>query len=103
MIKELEDDKKVQGEYFDDMEVQAEPPECVYMDMDGVMINSRDNSKRMKGKVAIVWSNRELVKSDAHGDTYSLTDKRAIGTFSDTLPNHRRAIAKHKVFVQNLA
>jgi hypothetical protein len=34
------------------------------MDMDGVMINSRDNGKRMEGKVAIVWSKRELVKAD---------------------------------------
>jgi hypothetical protein len=59
-IKELEDDKKAQGEYFDDMEVEAEPPERIYMD--GVMINS----KRMEGKVAIVWSKRELVKSDIH-------------------------------------
>ena len=83
-IKELEDDKKLQGEYFDNMEVESEAPERIYMDMDGVMINSRDNSKRMEGKVAIVWSNRELVKSDAHGDTYSLTDKRAMGTFTDT-------------------
>jgi hypothetical protein len=83
-IKELEDDKKAQGEYFDDMEVETEPPERIYMDMDGVMINSRDNSKRMEGKVAIVWSNRELVKSDSHGDTHSLTDKRSMGTFTDT-------------------
>ena len=79
-IKELEGDKKLQGEYFDNMEVCAEPPERIYMDMDGVMINSRDNSKRMEGKVAIVWSNRELVKEN----TYSLTDKRAMGAFTDT-------------------
>jgi hypothetical protein len=83
-IKALEDDKRLQGEYFDNMEVCQEPPERIYMDMDGVMINSRDNSQRMEGKVAVVWSDRELVKSDAHGDTYSLTDKRAMGTFTDT-------------------
>jgi hypothetical protein len=82
-IKELEDDKKLQGEYFDNMEVSEDFPERIYMDMDGVMINSRDNSKRMEGKVAIVWSNRELVKSDTHRDTYSLTDKRSMGTFTD--------------------
>ncbi len=49
------------------------------MDMDGVQINSRDGTKRMEGKVAIVWSERELVKAD----TYTLTDKRAMGTFTD--------------------
>jgi hypothetical protein len=79
-IKELEDDKKLQGEYFDNMEVWEDPPERIYMDMDGVMINSRDNSKRMEGKVAIVWSDRELVKAD----TYSLIDKRAMGSFTDS-------------------
>ena len=46
-IKELEGDKKLQGEYFDNMEVEAEPAERIYTDMDGVMINSRDNPKRM--------------------------------------------------------
>jgi hypothetical protein len=82
-IKELEGDKKGQGQYFDNMEVWDEPAERVYMDMDGVMINSRDNKERMEGKVAVVWSKRELVKSDAHGDTYSLVDKRYMGSFSD--------------------
>ena len=53
-IKELEDDKKRQGEYFDNMEVSQTPPERIYMDMDGVQINSRDGTKRMEGKVAIV-------------------------------------------------
>ena len=48
-------------------------------DMDGVMINSRDNSKRMEGKVAVVWSKRELVKKD----TYSLVNKRVMGSFCD--------------------
>ena len=51
----------------------------IYVDMDGVMINSRDNAKRMEGKVGLVWSERELVKEN----TYSLTDKRYIGTFTD--------------------
>jgi hypothetical protein len=53
------------------------------MDMDGVMINSRDNKKRMEGKIAVVWSNRELVKSDDRKDTYCLIDKRYTGSFSD--------------------
>ena len=76
-------DKKRQGEHFDNKEVWEEPAERVYMDMDGVMINSRDNEKRMEGKVAVVWSKRELVKSDAHIDTYSLVDKRYMVSFSD--------------------
>ena len=81
-IKELEDDKKLQGEYFDNMEVCAEPAERIYMDMDGVMINSIlvVGDPTMEGKVAIVWSERELVKEN----TYSLTDKRAMGAFTDT-------------------
>ncbi len=61
------------------MEVWDEIMERIYMDLDGVMINSRDNSKRMEGKVAMVWSKRELVKKD----TYSLVDKRLMGTFCD--------------------
>ena len=44
------------------------------------MINSRDNAKRMEGKVAVVWTNRELVKAN----TYALTDKRYMGSFSDS-------------------
>ena len=32
--------------------------------MDVVMINSRNNVKRMEGKVALVWSERELAKAD---------------------------------------
>lgn len=81
-IKELEESKKAQGDYFDKMEVvdtNDQPPPIVYMDMDGVMINSRDNAKRMEGKVAVVWSKRELVKSD----TYALIDKRYMGSFTD--------------------
>lgn len=78
-IKELEEDKKEQGNHFDNMEVWEQPAERVYMDMDGVMINSRDNKKRMEGKVAVVWSKRELVKED----TYSLVDKRYMGSFSE--------------------
>lgn len=78
-IKELEEDKRAQGDYFDNMEVIDQPVVPVYMDMDGVMINSRDNEKRMEGKVAVVWSRRELVKSD----TYALTDKRYMGSFTD--------------------
>jgi len=61
------------------MEVWDQPAERIYMDMDGMMINSRDNEKRMEGKAAIVWSERELAKAD----TYSLTDKRSMGSFSD--------------------
>ena len=35
------------------------PPKLrIYVDMDGVMINSRDNAKRMEGKVGLVWSVR---------------------------------------------
>ena len=34
------------------MEVSDQPFALIYMDMDGVMINSRDNAKRMEGKVA---------------------------------------------------
>jgi hypothetical protein len=79
-IKELEDDKKLQGRYFDNMEVWKDPPVLIYTDLDGVMINCRDGTKRMEGKVAVVWSSRELVKAD----TYSLTDKRVMGTFTDT-------------------
>ena len=81
-IKALEGDKRQQGEYFDDMETwdeQRKLPKRIYMDMDGVMINSRDNSKRMEGKVAVVWSKRELVKKDTH----SLADKRFMGSFCD--------------------
>lgn len=78
-IKELEGDKKLQGEYFDNIEVWEEPAERIYTDMDGVMINSRDNPKRMEGKVGLVWSKRELVREN----TYSLVDKRYMGRFSD--------------------
>ncbi|MHA2303508.1 MAG: UPF0236 family transposase-like protein [Candidatus Thorarchaeota archaeon] len=78
-IKALEGDKKQQGEYFDNMEVWDEIMKRIYMDLDGVMINSRDNKKRMEGKVAVVWSKRELVKKD----TYSLVDKRVMGSFCD--------------------
>jgi hypothetical protein len=79
-IKELEDNKRSQGDYFDNMEVSDQPVALIYMDMDGVMINSRDNAKRMEGKVALVWTNRELVKAN----TYALTDKRYMGSFSDS-------------------
>jgi hypothetical protein len=78
-VKELESDKKAQGEYFDDLEVWNEFMKRIYMDLDGVMINSRDNHKRMEGKVAVVWSDRELVRED----TYSLVDKRFFGSFCD--------------------
>lgn len=78
-IKALEDDRKRQGEYFDTMEVWNTPEERVYIDLDGVMINSRDNKHRMEGKVAVVWSNRELI-----GETsYCLVDKRVMGSFCD--------------------
>ena len=80
VIKELDEDKKQQGEHFDNMEVWENPVERVYMDLDGVMINSRENKKRMEGKVAVVWSSRELVKKD----TYCLLDKRLMGSFADS-------------------
>ena len=79
-IKELEGDKKAQGNYFEEMEVSENPPEHIYTDMDGVMINSRDNQKRMEGKAAVVWTGKELVKAD----TYALKDKRYTGSFADT-------------------
>jgi len=79
-IKELESNKRLQGDYFDNMKVSSQLFALIYMDMDGVMINSRDNAKRMEGKVAVVWTNRELVKAN----TYALTDKRYMGSFSDS-------------------
>ena len=101
-VKELEGDKKLQGEYFDNLEVWKELMRRIYMDLDGVMINSRDNKKRMEGKVAVVWSKRELVKSDANRDTYALVDKRYMGSFCDSdrfywdivLELHRRSGGK---------
>ena len=78
-IKELEGDKKQQGEHFDNMETWDDIMKRIYMDLDGVMINSRENKKRMEGKVAVVWSKRELTKKD----TYSLVDKRVFGSFCD--------------------
>ena len=78
-IKELESNKRLQGDYFESMKLWGPPRLRMDVDMDGVMINSRDNAKRMEGKVGLVWSERELVKED----TYSLTDKRYIGTFTD--------------------
>ena len=78
-IKELESNKRLQGDYFESMKLWIPPKLRIYVDMDGVMINSRDNAKRMEGKVGLVWSERELVK----WDTYFLTDKRYMGTFDD--------------------
>jgi len=78
-IKELESNKRHQGDYFESMKLWSPPKLRIYVDMDGVMINSRDNAKRMEGKVGLVWSERELVKEN----TYALTDKLYIGTFSD--------------------
>lgn len=78
-IKELESNKCLQGDYFDKMQLWTPPKLRIYVDMDGVMINSRENARRMEGKVALVWSERELVKSE----TYALTDKLYIGTFTD--------------------
>jgi hypothetical protein len=83
-VKELEDDKKLQGEYFDNLKVWQELMRRIYMDLDGVMINSRDNKKRMEGKVAVVWSRRELVKADTRKATYALVDKRLMGSFCDS-------------------
>jgi len=48
------------------MELWSPPKQRIYVDMDGVMINSRDNAKRMEGKVAMVWSERELVRYSCH-------------------------------------
>ena len=79
-IKELESDKLSQGDYFENMELVAQPQVRIYADMDGVMINSRDNLRRMEGKVAMVWSERELSKKD----TYAITDKRYMGSFTDS-------------------
>ena len=78
-IKALEGDKKLQGEYFDNMEVWDDIMKRIYADLDGVMINSRDNNKRMEGKVAVVWSQREFVREN----TYRLVDKRVFGSFCD--------------------
>jgi predicted nucleic-acid-binding Zn-ribbon protein len=78
-IKELESNKRLQGDYFESMKLWNPPKLRIYVDMDGVMINSRDNAKRMEGKVGLVWSERELVKDN----TYALTDKLYIGTFTD--------------------
>ncbi len=78
-IKALEDNKRLQGDYFESMKLWSPPKLRIYVDMDGVMINSRDNAKRMEGKVGLIWSERELVKVD----TYALTDKLYIGTFTD--------------------
>ena len=77
-INELESNKRLQGDYFESMKLWSPPKLRIYVDMDGVMINSRDNAKRMEGKVGLVWSERELVKEN----TYSLTDIY-IGTFTD--------------------
>jgi len=46
------------------MKLWSSPKLRIYVDMDGVMINSRDNVKRMEGKVGLVWS--ELVKTHIH-------------------------------------
>ena len=79
-IKELESDKIAQGDYFENTQLSAKPQVMIYADMDGVMINSRDNAKRMEGKVAMVWSERELVNADS----YAITDKRYMGSFTDS-------------------
>jgi len=78
-IKELESDKIAQGDYFENTELNEQPQIQIYADMDGVMINSRDNAKRMEGKVAMVWSERELVNANTH----AITDKRYMGSFVD--------------------
>jgi hypothetical protein len=78
-IKELESNKRLQGDYFESMKLWSPSKLRIYVDMDGVMINSRDNAKRMEGKVGLVWSERELVKEN----TYALTDKLYMGTFTD--------------------
>jgi hypothetical protein len=78
-IKELESDKIAQGDYFENTQLDDKPQVRIYADMDGVMINSRDNAKRMEGKVAMVWSEREFVNAD----TYAIPDKRYMGSFVD--------------------
>jgi len=47
--------------------------------MDGVVINSRDNAKRMEGKVSMVWSEQKMVNADRH----AITDKRHKDSFLD--------------------
>lgn len=79
-IKDLEGDNKAQEEYFESMEVIDNPPEHIYIDMDGVMINSRENEKRMEGKVAVIWSDKE----QARDDTSAIVDKKYVGSFSDS-------------------
>jgi hypothetical protein len=78
-IKALEGNKRLQGDYFESMNLWSPAKSRIYVDMDGVMINSRENARRMEGKVALVWSERELVRSETH----ALTDKFYIGTFTD--------------------
>lgn len=79
-IKELESDKIAQGNYFENTQLSDNPQVRIYADMDGVMINSRENAKRMEGKVAMVWSERELVNADTH----AITDKRYMGSYTDS-------------------
>jgi hypothetical protein len=62
-IKALEGNKRLQGDYFESMNLWSPAKSRIYVDMDGVMINSRENARRMEGKVALVWSERELVRS----------------------------------------
>jgi hypothetical protein len=49
-IKGLEDNKRLQRDYFDNMKVNDQPVALIYIDMDGVMINSRDNAKEIMRK-----------------------------------------------------
>jgi hypothetical protein len=51
-IKELEDNKRLQGDYFDNMEVSDQPVPLIYMDMDGVMITE---IMRSEWKVRWQW------------------------------------------------
>jgi len=53
-IKELEANKRLQGDYFETMRLWSPPKPRIYVDMDGVMINSRDNAKRMEGGSGVV-------------------------------------------------
>ena len=49
-IKELESNKRLQGDYFESMKLWSPPKLRIYVDMDGVMINSRDGvSERSEG------------------------------------------------------
>jgi len=47
-IKALEDNKRLQGDYFESMKLWIPPKPRIYADMDGVMINSRDSDDKQQ-------------------------------------------------------